>query len=81
MITYRRTLRRSQLDNYFCLVLQSSYSLHELKIHINSIYMTACLCSYIQIGCFCFIKKFFQLFCKFSQQITPVIPYMVRKEG
>jgi hypothetical protein len=61
MITYRRTLRRSQLDNYFCLVLQSSYPLHELKIHINSIYITVCLCSYIQMGCFYFRNIFLKI--------------------
>ena len=81
MIAYERMFCRSQLDKYFTLVLQSSYPLLELKFHINRIYKTVCLCSYIQMGCFCFIKKFFQLFCKFSQQITPAIPYMVRKEG
>ena len=81
MIAYGRTLCRSKLDKYFSLVLQSSYPLPELKFHINKIYKTVCLCIYIPTGCFCFIKKFFQLLCKFSQQITPVIPYMVRKEG
>ena len=81
MIAYRRTLRRSQLDKYFSPLLQSLYPLYELKFHINRIYKTVCLCIYTPTGCFCFIKKFFQLFCKFSQQITPAIPYMVRKEG
>ena len=62
MIAYGRTLRRSQLDNYFCLVLQSSYPLQELKIHIYSIYKAVRLCTYIHTGCFCFLKKFFRFF-------------------
>ena len=35
---------------------------NELKIHINRIYKTVCLCNYTLSGCFCFVKKFFQLF-------------------
>ncbi len=62
MIAYGRTLCRSQLDKYFSLVLQSLYPLQELKIHIDRIYIAVRLCSYIPTGCFCFIKKFFQLF-------------------
>ena len=62
MIAYRRTLCRSQLDKYFILVLQSLHPLQELKIHIDRVYKTVCLCIYIPTGCFCFVKKFFQLF-------------------
>ena len=81
MIAYGRTFCRSQLKKYFSSVLQSFYPLQELKIHIDSIYKAVRLCIYIHTGCFCFIKKFFRFFCKFSQQITLAIPYMVRKEG
>ena len=81
MIAYGRTFCRSQLDKYFTLLLQSSYPLLELKFHIIRIYKTVSLSIYTPMGCFSFIKKFFQVFCKFSQQITPAIPYMVRKEG
>ena len=62
MITYERTLCRSKLDKYFSLVLQSSYPLQELKIHIDSIYKAVRLCTYIHTGCFCFITKFFRFF-------------------
>ena len=62
MIAYGRTLCRSQLDKYFSLVLQSLHPLQELKIHIDRIYMAVRLCIYISTNCFCFIKKFFQLF-------------------
>ncbi len=62
MIAYGRTLCRSQLDKYFSLLLQSLYPLYELKIHINRVYKTVRLCNYTLLGCFCFVKKFFQLF-------------------
>ena len=62
MIAYGRTLCRSQLDKYFSLVLQSLHPLQELKIHTYRIYKTVCFCVYIHTGCFCFVKKFFQLF-------------------
>ncbi len=80
MIVYGRILCCFQLKKYFSSVLQSFYPLQELKIHIDSIYKAVRLCIYIHTGCFCFIKKFFRFFCKFSQQITLAIPYMVRKE-
>ncbi len=62
MIAYERTLCRSQLDKYFSLVLQSLHPLQELKIHIDRIYKTVCLCIYIPTDCFCFVKKFFRFF-------------------
>ena len=62
MIAYGRTLCRSQLDKYFSPLLQSLYPLYELKIHIDRIYKTVRLCNYTLSGCFCFVKKFFQLF-------------------
>ena len=81
MIAYGRTFCRSQLDKYFSPLLQSLYPLYELKFHINRIYKTVRLCNYTLSGCFCFVKKFFQLFSISTWQITPAIPYMVRKEG
>ena len=62
MIAYGRTLFRSQLNKYFSPLLQSLYPLYELKIHIDRIYKTVRLCNYTLSDCFCFVKKFFQLF-------------------
>ena len=62
MIVYGRTLCRSQLNKYFSIAFNLSWTNKELKFHIIGIYKTVCLCIYTPTGCFCFIEKFFQIF-------------------
>lgn len=62
MIAYIRTRHCSQSYISCNLVPQSSYPLHELKIHIDNIYKTVCFCRNTQIGCFYFAETFFRFF-------------------